>query len=98
MCFSVASLMRLKPLVRRRRVLESGLITVERAWPARKLGKSGRPGFRYSSLECGEARGVICLPVGRRAARASSSSSDAAGETAKEKRRTVARDRNIICY
>ncbi len=69
----------------------------KKAWPARKLGKSGRPGFRYSSLEWGEARGVTCLPVGRRAGGASSSSS-AAAEIPREKARAVAKNRDIICY
>src|SRR6516162_682954 len=60
----LASKLRLKPLVRTKSVLPSGLSAVESGWPAVKLGKSGRSGLRGWKVEPRAAVAVMFMPVG----------------------------------
>src|SRR5215467_5910610 len=60
----LASKLRLNPLVRTKSVLPSGLSAVESGWPAVKLGRSGRSGFRGWKVEPLAAVAVMFMPVG----------------------------------
>src|SRR6478609_3773609 len=85
----LASLLRLKPLVRIRSVLPSGLTAVEIGWSTVKSGRSGRPGFKACKVDPRAASGVMLIPVGNSSAAGTCFFCWAVAESHKNARQTV---------